>query len=409
MRILYLLFPALLGFISVIPFMLVGSTLQAWGSAAGLSVMAVGSLTLIGQPYIYKFLWAPLLDRFTIPFLRGQRRGWILLMLLLLTVSVLVLSWMDPLHHFYGFVTIALIIAIFSATLDIAIDAFRLEFLPHAEYGLGNASYISAYRVGALVSGGLTLIIADYYGWRIAYQLMALLILLGFCVFCFAREPQHNQHTRDKIIRNWRTELLLPFKDLFQRRMIFLLLLFLVFYKFGETLGTALTSFFLLKTLHFSLTTLGTAYKTVGLLCSIVGGFLGGYLYKRYSLYATLLSFGVLQALGILLFAWLAAVGHNLPWMIITLAFEALTAAMATTVFVSLIMRVSNPSYAASQFALLSTCASLSRITNGPLASYLVGKYHWPSFFIMSALSCIPGLILLRLLKTHIHALCRED
>jgi PAT family beta-lactamase induction signal transducer AmpG len=400
---LYLLFPALLGFVSGIPFMLVGGTLQAWGSTAGLSLMAIGCLTLVGQPYAYKFLWAPLLDKLTIPFFHGQRRGWVLIMMLSLVVSLFFLSWMNPKHHFYSFVALACLVAVFSATLDIAIDAFRIEFLPKAEYGMGNASYASAYRIGALVGGALALLTADAFGWQLTYELMALLILVGFVIFLFAKEPQTHAL---QAARSWRQHLLDPFKDLFQMRAIFWMIAFIILYKLGETLGTALTTPFLLNVLHFSLTTLGSAYKTVGLISSIAGGFFGGYLYKRYTLYATLFGFGVLQALGILLFAWLAHIGHSLPWLIVTISVETFTAGMATTVFLSLLMRLSNPLYAASQFALLSACASLGRIFTGPLASHLVAQYHWSLFFIIAALSCIPGLALLTFLKPHIHALC---
>lgn len=407
MRIHYLLFPALLGFVSALPFMLVGSTLQAWGSAVGLHLMTIGYLTLIGLPYIYKFLWSPLLDQYTLPFFKGHRRGWVLLLLLLLIVSVFFLSAIDPKKQLYSFVVLAFVVAFFSATLDSAVDAFRIVFLPEANYGFGNASYVSTYRIGALVGYAATLIIADHYDWHFAYRVMDGLILVGFFLFLFSKEPIH--HTLDSKPKSWRTQVIEPFKDLLKRRFILWMVLFIILYKFGEALSNALISPFLLNSLHFSLTALGTAYKSASLVASIAGGFLGGYYYKHYSLYATLFAFGILQALGILLFAWLAHMGHNLPWLVTAVFIEAFTAGMATTVFLSFMMRLCNPLYAASHFALLSACASLARVFTGPLAGHLVTQYHWQSFFIISALSCIPGLVLLRFLKAPIQSLYRPN
>jgi len=400
MRVTHLLFPSLLGFISGLPLMLVGSTLQAWGTEAGLNIMALGFLTLIGLPYAYKFLWAPLLDRWTIPFFKGQRRGWILTMMLLLVISLTALAFSQPQFSLLWFVLWALATALFSATLDTSVDAFRIEFLPEEEYGIGNAGYVSAYRVSMLVSGGLALIIADHYGWRNTYLFIAGLIFLGFILFLFSHESPPKA-VAPKFV-NWRQSLWDPLKDLFQRKNILWIIVFIILYKFGEALGTALTSAFLLRELHFSLTVVGGVYKTVGLVATIIGAFIGGLLYRRYSLFTTLFSFGVLQALGILFYVWLAREGQNYSLMMTAVGVEALTAGMATTVFLAFMMRLCNPIYPATHFALLSACASIGRIFTGPLASVMVKHFAWSGYFLGSFFICIPALLLLWFIRPHL-------
>ncbi|MCD6047322.1 MAG: muropeptide transporter AmpG [Gammaproteobacteria bacterium] len=394
------IFPGILGFVSSLPFFLVGSTLQAWGTVGGLSLMALGALTLVGQPYAYKFLWAPLLDRYKIPFLQGHRRSWMLLMMFLLVIIFYFLSLTQLPHQITWFVSWSVAAAVCSATLDSSIDAFRTEQLPQKDYGIGNASYVSAYRLGGLVAGGIALIIADKIGWKLTYQIMAGIIFLGFLITFFVKEKETGAaRVKSNTTGNWLESLWAPLKDLFSQKMFIGMIIFVVLYKFGEAMGVALTTTFLLRGLHFSLTVLGTAYKTVAILTTILGTFLGGYLYKRYSLYATLMGFGICQALGVLFFVWLAIVGKNLPVMITCIAVENFTTGMATTVFLSFLMKLCRQPYTATHYALLSACASLGRIFTGPLASWIVKMTSWETYFIISFFSCIPALVLLYFLR----------
>jgi PAT family beta-lactamase induction signal transducer AmpG len=332
---------SLLGFISGLPLMLVGSTLQAWGTAKGLSLKSLGFLTLVGQPYAYKFLWSPLLDRYRIPMWQGLRRSWILTISLLLAGSLFFLSLSELPEGLTWLLIWATITATLSATLDIAVDAYRIEYLAKKNYGLGNAYYVSAYRVAMLISGGLALILADYVGWHTTYLLMANIVLLGTIAFYFAPEPLPAK--AHHIPHSWSASLIKPFKQLLNVNKIILILCFIILYKFGEGLATALASTFLLRGLHFSLSIVGGVYKTAGLFATISGAFLGGYLYRRLSLYQSLMLFGVLQALGVLFYVWLAQAGANLPLMITAVSCEAFTAGMSTTVFVAYLMRLCHP------------------------------------------------------------------
>jgi PAT family beta-lactamase induction signal transducer AmpG len=399
----YLLLFSLLGFISGLPLMLVGSTLQAWGTEYGLSLSTLGLLTLIGQPYAFKFLWAPLLDRYYMPFWHGHRRGCILGMALLLSFSIFLLSRVKLPHQLINLVFFSTITAFFSATFDIAVDAYRTDLLPKEQYGLGNASYVSAYRIGMLVSGGLALVLADQIGWHLTYQLMAVLVLIGFLIAHVAPEPQEININTHRV--SWVEHFIAPLKNLWQREYIVVILIFIVLYKFGEAMGTALSTTFLLRELHFSLSVVGGAYKTVGLVATIIGAFVGGLLYKKYSLYRTLLWFGFLQALGILLYAWLAATGQHFFLMLAAVSMEALTAGMATTVFLALLMQLCRQPYTATHFALLSACASLGRIFTGPLASTCVKYFTWEGYFVISFLISLPALFLLMWLKPYLDRL----
>ena len=399
MRFSFLFLPSLLGFISGLPLCLVGSTLQAWGASVNLNLMVLGWLTLIGAPYSYKFLWAPVLDKFPPVFWKDHRRGWILNLMLLLMIGIFFLSYTQPQQKLFPFIFCSFTVATIAATLDIAIDAFRTEFLPKTAYGTGNASFIAAYRISGLISGASTLILANYWGWRFAYQMMIVLMLFSFFVFLLTSKTSATSESRLKKSDALSEPVFKPFKALFQIPKIGWILLFIILYKLGEALASALMTPFLIKELHFSLTALASIYKTIALTASISGAFLGGLLYNRYSLYSCLMSFGILQGSGILLFAILAHVGHSYPWAITAIAGEAFTAGMATTVFLAFLMNLCNPNYTATHFALFSAFAAIGRIFTGPLASLLVQTYHWQIFFILCFFSCWPGLILLTRLK----------
>ncbi len=392
------IFPCILGFASALPLVLFGGTLQAWATEGHLSLMAIGYLSLIAYPYAFKFLWAPFVDRCKLPFWRGHRRGWILSLLLCLAPTLYFLSLSRLPEDLFSFVALAALGVFISATLDISIDAYRTESFPSNEYGLVNACYVSAYRMGMLVSGGLGLVMAGLWGWKFTYQIMSFLILLAFISFIFAPEETNRVTTAFEKV-NWRHAILDPLVDLLHRKHIIAILALIILYKFGEALGSALLSTFLLRQLHFSLVVLGGAYKTVGIVASIVGAFIGGLGYKKYGFFKSFFWFGVLQALGILWFYGLAIIGKNFTLLFTAISFEALTGGMATTVFLAFLMRLCQIPYTATQFALFSACASLGRIFTGPLASWLVEKTGWPMYFLISFLSCLPGLVLLWLLK----------
>lgn len=398
-RLLAVLF---LGFSSGLPLALIGSTLQAWFTEANIDLVMIGSVSLLGIPYTFKFLWAPLMDYFSIPFL-GKRRGWILLTQAGLAISLLVLSYMQPEVHTMTMMIIALIVAFFSASQDIAIDAYRTDVLEANERGLGAAYFVFAYRVAVLFSGGLGLVFAHYFGWQVTYQIMAALILVAMI-------PAYKAPLLPdlKVANNIFQTVTAALQDLLQRERILLLILFIIFYKFGSALAMSLMTTFLLKGLGFTLTEVGLAYKTASFAGAILGAFVGGIILLRWNIYCALLYFGLAQAFSILTLVALAIVGRDFALMTATIFIENFCSGMSTAAFFAFLMSLCNHHYTASQFALLSAIDSIGRVFLGPVAGYMVASFGWTQLYIASFLLCFPGIVLLILLKdkvvAHAHA-----
>lgn len=390
-RILTVLF---LGFSSGLPLALTGSTLQAWFTQAGVSLMTIGILSLVGIPYVWKFVWSPLIDRFTIPFL-GRRRGWIALTQISLCITLFIMANLQPTVTPKLIGVLAILIAFFSATQDIAIDAYRVDVLRPEERGLGAASTIFAFRMGMLVSGGLALIFADHFGWRITYELMAVLIAASTIATYFGPEAE-KEITPPKSFTEAIVE---PFADLLKREKILAILLFVVFYKFGDALALTLMSNFLLKGLGFSLTDVGLVFKTAGLFATILGAFTGGILLTRINLFNGLLIFGLAQAFSNLMFMLLAYVGKDFALMASSLFIESFCSGLSTAALLAYLMSLCNKRFSATQFALLSALSAIGRVFLGPLAAVMVANIGWINFYFWSFILCFPGIILLSLLR----------
>ena len=383
------------GFSSGLPLALVASTLQAWFAVSGIDVFTIGILSLVGQPYVYKFLWAPFFDRYIFPFL-GRRRGWLFLAQVLLIVSIVLISFLDPLDAPWPVGIMAFFIAFFSASQDILVDAYRTEVLATAERGAGVALYNVGYRVALLVSGGGALIIADYFGWQVMFLSMAGLLALQLLVTCWAEEPAHKD-----IPQRLHHAIFHPFHDFFKRRLAVAILLFIILYKLTDVVTLSLGSKFLID-LGFSLTTIGVVYKGVGLIATLSGALLGGFLMLRITLYRSLLSFGLLQAFSNLTFVWLALAGSSVAVLTIAIATENFCGGLATTAFVAFLMGLCNKRYTATQYALFSSIAVLGRTYIGPVAGLLArhlqvetNHAHWAIFYVWAFIVGFPALFLL--------------
>ncbi len=385
-----------LGIASGLPLALSGSALQAWFTVSGLDIVAIGSLALLGQPYVYKFIWAPLLDRYIPPFL-GRRRGWIMLMQVLLALFIFAMAFFDPASHPMWLALFALMVSATSATQDVAIDAYRTEVLEDKERGMGAAYTAGGYRVGMLISGAMAFIIADNIGWSNTYRLMAVCMLLStFITFC-SKEPD-----QFSVPRSLQEALIGPFKEFFKREYAIAIIVFIVLYKLGDAFVLSLNTPFLLKGLGFSLTDVGLANKTVGLGASILGVFLGGLVMSRISLYRSLLYFGFLQAISNLLYMWLAVVGKNFALMVFAIFGENLCGGLGTAATVALLMALCNRRYTAAQFALLSAVSAIGRVFAGPMAGLLVEHIGWTDFYFITFVIALPGLVLLLWLQPRI-------
>lgn len=390
-RILAVLF---LGFSSGLPLALTGSTLQAWFTQAGVNLMAIGALSLIGLPYVWKFLWAPVFDRYVPPFL-GRRRAWVFITQIMLCLLLLWLAQLNPGAYPEWVGVLALVIAFMSASQDIAYDAYRTDVLLPDERGLGAASVTFGYRMAMLLAGGFALMLADHIGWKLTYEIMAGLIGLCAIVTFYAPDPiekiQAPKLFKDAVVQ--------PFVNLLQRDSIVMILLFILFYKIGDALALSLMSNFLLRELGFTLTDVGVAFKIFGLIATILGAFVGGILMIRISLFQALFWFGLSQAFSNLMFVILAMAGKNYFLMVSAIFIESFCSGLSTAAFIAFIMSLCDKRFTATQYALFSAIFSIGRVFAGPLAAKMVLQLGWVNFYWWAFALSFPGLVLLTTLR----------
>ncbi len=393
----------LMGFSSGLPIALTSGTLQAWMTVAGIQLRTIGIFGLVGLPYILKFLWSPLMDRFVPPVL-GRRRGWIILTQLSLIAGICSMALCSPAEGPWSLAVLALLVAFTSASQDIVVDAYRTDVLHETERGAGVAVFVTGYRIAMLVSGALALILSDLIGWRSTYFLMAGLMSIGIMAAFFGPEPEHSvAPPKDLQEAVWG-----PLKDFFSRRAALAILMLIILYKLADAYAGAMTTPFLIRGLGFTPTDVGAVNKAFGLAALIIGATVGGTLMVRLGLFRSLLAFGIFQAISIFAFVLLALAGKSYPLMITAIAFENFAAGMGTTAFLSLLMGLCNQRFSATQYALLSSLASLGRIFIAPTSGYVAESTGWPAFFFISAIAGIPGLLLLWRLRADISALHRE-
>ena len=395
----------LLGFSSGLPLALTSGTLQAWATVEGLDIRTISFLTLAGSAYTLKFLWAPLMDRFVPPFL-GRRRGWMLVSQLLLMAGIAVMGSLSPKDSILALAAMAVVVAFFSASQDIAFDAYRSDLLKADERGAGAAVSVLGYRLAMLVSGGLALVLADsYIGWRATYWLMAALMAIGMLATYVAADPSHIEpppRTLDEAVIG-------PLKDFFSRNGALLALALIVLYKLGDAFAGSLSTAFLIRGVGFSATEVGAINKILGLVATIIGALAGGALMSRLSLYGALMLFGVLQAVTNLGFWVLAVTPKSYALMASVIGLENLCGGMGTAAFVAFLMTLCRVRYSATQFALLSALAAVGRTyLAGPLSGLMVADFGWPAFFVATFVIALPGLFLLWTQRQMIEAIAAE-
>jgi PAT family beta-lactamase induction signal transducer AmpG len=389
-----------LGFASGLPFNLPDSTLQAWLATLNMDIKTIGWLTLVGAPYAFKFLWAPILDRYALPVL-GRRRGWMLLLQLILAGLIALLGLQSPNEAIYAVAAIGLLIAFISATQDIVIDAYRADTLRPEERGLGSTATQVGYRLATWITGALALILSDVIGWRNTYLLMAAIMGATVLLTWSAPEPERVAPAPRSLAAAVRD----PLREFMARPGSWALLVLIVLYKFGDAFALKLVTAFLIKGVGFTALEVGAISKTVVIVLTLLGTFTGGMLLARLGLFRSLLFFGILQALTNLLYALLAATGKSTPLMVLALGFDNFAGGMGAAAFVAFLMALCDVRYSAFQYALLSALASVARNFLGPPAAYLVDAVGWSSFFTITFLTAIPGLLVLVLLRRQVDRL----
>lgn len=398
-----------LGFASGLPLLLTYSTLSAWLATAGVKRAAIGAFALVGIPYSFKFLWAPLIDRVAPPLPLGRRRGWGITIQILLIGAILGLGLCHPKHNLSLMAAFAVLVAFLSASQDIVIDAWRVESLASDEQAPGAAMIQSGYRIGMLVAGAGGLFIAAYAGWFAAYATMAALVGVGLLVFLFSPEPQvpaHLSHAAKSSGLGLRphlwgkmfaealtTGVIGPFRD-FMRRPLWPIILLAIFgYKMGEAMAGVMSTPLYIS-LGFSLPEIATASKIFGFFSVIVGALLGGIITTRFGILRALIVCGVLQSIGNLFFVLQAVEGHRIGYLALCVTAENLTGAMAGTALITYLSSLCSPGFTATQFALLSALASLSRTVIASTGGELSEKIGWVHFFVLTSVVGLPALLL---------------
>jgi PAT family beta-lactamase induction signal transducer AmpG len=379
------------GFTSGLPLFILISLLPAWLMESGLDLKAIGLFALIQFPFTWKFLWAPLFDRFS--FSMGRRRGWLIIFQVLLLVSISISGFIDPKSQIMTVAIISITIAIFSASQDVVIDAYRRELLLDNELGLGNAIHVNAYKISSLIPGSLSLILADVFSWELVFFITGLFMIPGIILTILIKEPLLKTMPPKTI----KEAVIEPFKEFINRKGIkeaFLILLFIFLYKVGDSMATALATPFYMN-LGFSMTQIGIIAKNAGLWASISGGILGGIWMIKLGINRALWIFGFMQMFATLSFAWLALSGDNPLILAITVGLEFFAAGLGTTAFIAYIAKTTNPKFTATQFALFTSLAALPRTITNASTGYLVEIFGWHNFFIFCFFIAIPGMILL--------------
>lgn len=392
-----------LGFASGLPLALTFGTLTFWLAEVGVDKGSIGLFALVGSAYGWKFVWAPLLDRVPLPGLGrlfGRRRGWLLLIQALLIVSILVLGLADPRDGLFATAFCAVLVAFFSASQDVVIDAYRVELLAERQQGAGAAMIVIGYRIAMLVSGAGALFIAGFAGWFVAYAAMAALMLVGVATVLLTPEPAFSTGPRRgaRSTGQWlRDTVVEPFAEFLRRNgaiTALVILAFIMFYKLGDALLGVMSNPFYVE-LGFSKAEVAGVVKTFGLVATLAGGLLGGMLINARGILPSLWVCGLLQMVSNLMFAAQAQVGHDLSFLAVTIGIENLAGGMGTAAFVAYLSSLCNVHYTATQYALLSSFMAQTRTVLASGGGYLAQSVDWVSFFLLTALAAAPAFILL--------------
>ncbi len=395
-RMLCILF---LGFASGLPLALTLSTLSAWMATLGVEKTTIGLFVLVGLPYAFKFLWSPFIDGIELPLLGralGRRRSWAILAQVALIAAIVALAAVDPITSPALTAVIVLGIAFFSASQDIVIDAYRVEILDDQLQGAGAAAIQIGYRIGMLVSGAGALYIADIFGWFAAFITMAALVLVGVVTILANPEPTGPVKTSAQgDMADWaRVHVVAPFADFATRRHWLVIGLFILTYKFGDAIAGVMTNPFYIET-GFTLTEIASVSKVFGVAATLVGAVAGGIMVARYGFLKALLLCGILQMLSNLMFAVQAMVGDNITVLAVTVGVENFTGGMGTAAFVAYLSSLCSFAFTATQYALFSSLAAVGRTVLSSAGGWLADHMGWVSFFLLTTVAALPGLLLL--------------
>ncbi len=376
-----------LGISSGLPLLLIGGTLKAWMHDEGINIITIGLFAYVGLPYTIKFVWSPLMDRFVPPFL-DRRRGWMLIWQICLLFSIGLMAWIKPAAHTFLLASACMLIAFFSASQDIVINAYTREILDEEELGFGFSLGIAGYRIGMVIASAGALPLADILGWHKTYLLMACGMVIGILTSILAPKVKDLIHPT-----TLESAVIEPFKQFFSRNGAWIILLFILFYKLGDQMATDLLNPFYLD-LGFTKIQIGLLGKNFGLGAMIAGGLIGGLLLIKWGIYRSLWIFGFLQAFAILTFTLLLQQA-SLIMLAAVITIENLASGMAGASYAAYMASLCDKRYTATQYALFSSLIGVTRVFFVSGDGWLVKHLGWGNFFILSTLLAVPGFVLL--------------
>lgn len=399
-----------MGFASGLPFLLTASTLSIWLTESGISLTEIGLFTLVGTPYNLKFLWAPLIDRVPVPILQkafGRRRAWMLVIQILLMLSIIALGSTNPSKSPLLTALFSLLVAFFSASQDIVIDAYRIDILEEDEQGAGAAMTQIGYRFGLLASGAGALYLASYLSWRVVYTIMAILIMVGFLAAIKAPVPETDREfiKSQSSGTEWVKSILIdPFVEFFKRNTTstsIIILSFILLYKFGDAFAGVMANPFYIK-IGFTKAQIATVSKIFGIIATLTGVFLGGIMVKRIGILKSLFYCGLLQMFSNLMFSLQAKIGPDVRFLFLTISVENLSGGMGSSAFVAYLSMLCNTAYTGTQYALFTSFMAFGRTWLSASSGWIAQHTDWVIFFIISTFLAIPGLIILLLMTRFI-------
>jgi PAT family beta-lactamase induction signal transducer AmpG len=380
------------GFSSGLPLFILYQLVPGWLRSEGVSLTEIGLFSLIGIPYVWKFIWSPFMDRYSLPLL-GRRRSWMLFTQIALLLSIACFGFVNPVIDIWSVAYLAAAVAFFSASQDIVLDAYRRELLPDNELGLGNSIHVQAYRLSGLVPGSLAFILADHISWQSVFLIVAVFMFVG--IFLTLSIKEINQEIAAP--KTLREAVVLPFKDFINRKGLkpaLEILVFLFLYKLGDSMATALQTPFFID-LGFSKTEIGVVAKTASLIAMTIGLAVGGIVMIKLSINRALWLFGFVQIISILGFAALAEIGHNSYALAMVMGFEYLGVGLGTAAFTAFIAKTTNPAFAATQFALFTALTALPRTFANATTGVIVEQIGWTNFYFICTLIAVPGMLML--------------
>ena len=379
------------GFTSGLPLYILISLIPAWLRTEGVDLSTIGLFAIIQFPYTWKFVWSPFMDRFTPPFF-GRRRGWLLITQVTLLVVIAIFGMFNPQQSIATIAVLSAVVAFFSASQDIVIDAYRREILPDDELGLGNSIHINAYRISGLIPGSLSLILADHLPWNSVFQITGLFMIVGILMTVAIKEPHLSVPPR-----TLKAAIIDPFKEFIGRKGLssaLLILAFMFLYKIGDNMATALATPFYLD-MGFTKTEIGLIAKNAALWPTIIGGMMGGLLMVKIGINRALWLFGVVQLVTILGFVVLSQLGDDKVALAIVISMEYLGVGLGTAAFTAFIARSTHPKYTATQFALFTAFMAVPRTFANATVGFIVDSIGWTSFFVFCTIIALPGMLLL--------------